>query len=50
VVFSKEDIITKKKLTKFLLGYDIRFQPDQHHRGNYEAVIKIQGFNKPEKA
>lgn len=39
-------MMTKKKLTKFLLGYDIHFQPDEHHRGNFEAVIKIQGYNK----
>jgi len=25
LVFSKEDMITKKKLTKFMLGHDISF-------------------------
>ena len=45
MTFSKEDLMTKKYITTFLLDHNIEFIPDKHRVGGFEAIVKIKGID-----
>lgn len=49
MIFEKEDLTTKKQLTRFLLSNQIDFYPDQHSKGQYHALIRIEGVSTDKK-
>jgi hypothetical protein len=45
IIFSKEELLTKKQLTDFLIGHNVEFFPDANNRGKFKATIRINGLD-----